>query len=208
MLLVLALFSFVPIYLVKDVYFARMATLPNYEEEGSAASRIRYAKAAFEMWKDYPLLGVGFGGRNYSARTGEYLGWKSVHGVHNSYLQMLVDSGIFAFLLYVGLLFGSIAWLGFSAARTRREHPGLECIPIAIQVALITFSVGGTFGSAQRYDFSYFLFMCGASWYIVVHRLREEAMRSASPDGVVPPSEGPARSVAQPVAALVGYARR
>ncbi len=194
-LVLLVVFAAWPIYLVKDQYLDRLATLPRFEEEGSAASRIYYARAAFKMWMDYPILGVGFGGRNYSAMTAPYLGWTTRHGAHNSYLQMLVDSGIFALLLYGGLLFGSIRWLGRSAGKMRELRPDLECIPIALQTALITFAVGATFGSSQRYDFSYILLMCASAWHTVQRGLEEELrfpQPAATAEGIVPSPDRPA----------------
>jgi len=184
------------IYLVRDQYVARMATLQHYEEESSAASRIEFAKAALAMWKDYPVLGVGFGTKNFVRLSEPYLGRADVHVVHNSYLQMLVDSGIFALMLYVGLLAGVIIWLGSSVRRVRREHPGKEGIPMAIQTSLVAFLVGGAVYSVQHYDLPYILLMCAASWQIVQHSLALEGSsvdeRSAERFDRIAPAQIPA----------------
>ncbi len=157
------------IYLVQDRYFKRMETLENVHEEASAESRLIHASTALKMWADYPLLGVGFGGFNYSALTPRYMppstdGKLANHVVHNSYLQMLVDSGIFAFLLYCGLLFYSIFWLGRSAARMRLLDPRLAAIPLAIQGPLLVFALGSAFYSCQRMDLPYLFLMIAAAW--------------------------------------------
>lgn len=151
-------------YMIRQEYVARMQTLKAPEKEGSAASRITHAITAFEMWKDYPLTGVGFGGQNYVALSPRYTGIDDVHVVHNSYLEMLVDSGIFAFLIYAGLLWGTIAWLDFSVKRTAKQREGREAIPLAIQISLIAFALGGTFYSVQRFDLPYILLMCAGCW--------------------------------------------
>jgi probable O-glycosylation ligase (exosortase A-associated) len=157
------------IYLVQDRYFQRMETLENVHEEPSAESRLIHATTALKMWSDYPLLGVGFGGFNYSALAPRYVGADAGaavlnHMVHNSYLQMLVDSGILAFLLYSGLLYYAIFWLGRSAARTSCYDPAIAAIPLAIQGPLAVFALGSAFYSCQRMDLPYLFLMAAAAW--------------------------------------------
>lgn len=153
------------IYLVRDQYFNRMATIEHYEDDESAANRVDLWKAAIAMWEDYPLLGVGFGNRNFVRLSERYMQRRNINVVHNSYLQMLVDSGVFAFLIYTGLLVGTIRWLGNSAKKMRQSHPDLEFIPLSLQIPLIGFAVGSTFYSHQRYDLMYMLLVSGAAWY-------------------------------------------
>jgi O-antigen ligase len=163
------------IYLVKDMYVARMSTLEDYQQEGSAASRIIHAKVAFRMWLDYPIVGVGFGGYNYGSLSSRYMRDMGVditeglaeHVAHNSYLQMLVDSGPLAFLLYTGSLVYAIVWLGISARRMRKYGVTLEAIPRAIQIPLIAFALGSTFYSCQRMDLPYLFLICAGCWYRV-----------------------------------------
>jgi probable O-glycosylation ligase (exosortase A-associated) len=176
-LLVLAGFGGLAVYSVWDAYVARMSTLQNYEQEASAASRVDHAKAAVAVWQDYPVTGVGFGGRNYARLAGRHLGRANIHVVHNSYIQMLVDCGIFGFLIYVGLLFGAIVWLGVSAARMKRWRAGYESFPRAIQAALISFAVGSTFYSVERLEILYILLMSAAAW-----KTAEQALLSESAD--------------------------
>jgi putative inorganic carbon (hco3(-)) transporter len=170
------------IYLANDRYFRRMATIEHYEQENSAAGRLQLWKAAIAMWADYPLLGVGLGSRNFTALAGKYLGQDNDLVAHNSYLQMLADSGIIAFLIYCGLLFGTIAWLEKSLRATRKRRPGLECIPMAIQASLIAFAVGSTFYSVDLYDLLYMLVMAAAAWYYVQ---KDEAFELPAGEGAV-----------------------
>jgi putative inorganic carbon (HCO3(-)) transporter len=167
------------IYMVKDQYFNRMSTLSNYDEDASAEGRLTQWKVTLQMIKDYPFLGVGFGSRNYIVVSQRYLKRENDIGAHNTYLQMMSDSGIPALLIYSMLLFGTIIWLGGSAKRIREIHPGSEFIPIALQASLIAFAVGGTFGSFQRYDFSYILLMSAASWRIVSETISEDPPEEA-----------------------------
>jgi probable O-glycosylation ligase (exosortase A-associated) len=153
------------VYLVQEQYVSRMKTLETYQDEESAASRVTLWQAAWDVWKEHPLLGVGFGNRNFAVAAGRYLGRDNQTVAHNSYLQMLVDSGIVAFLFYCGLLFGSIIGLGKSARRFDAAGSEARWLAIAVQGSLLAYAVGGTFYSHQRYDFAYMLFMTAAAWF-------------------------------------------
>jgi probable O-glycosylation ligase (exosortase A-associated) len=155
--------------LVREMFVARISTLANYEEEASAASRIWHAKAALAMTADYPLFGVGFGGMNYAALSTSYSSQVSgLHVVHNSYLQMLVDSGIIAFLLYTGVLIYGIVWTGRTAKHLQETSPQTSSIARGIQIALVVFAVGSTFYSCQRMDLVYIYLMCAGSLYMAL----------------------------------------
>jgi len=155
------------IYLVQDQYFARMSTIEHYEDEESAAGRVELWGVAIQMWKDHPVLGVGFGNRNFAMLAARYMHRQNFNVAHNTYLQMAADSGIFAFLIFCGLLFGAIWSMGRSAWRLGREESRWRPVPLSIQAALIAYAVGGTFYSHQRYDFAYMLLMAGAAWRLV-----------------------------------------
>jgi probable O-glycosylation ligase (exosortase A-associated) len=165
--------------LVKDEYLERMSTLRNFKEERSAASRIDFARAALAMWADYPLVGVGFGSRNYIAKNSQYLGYHDEHGVHNTWLQLLVDTGIFSYLLYAAMIFGSIVWLGRSGRHYRRARSQLQHIPYALQAGLLAFAVGGTFGSCERMDLVYMLLMAAAAWHEVEKQMEPAEAQAA-----------------------------
>ncbi len=167
-----AIFAGVAVYLVRDQYVARMETLRDVESEASAASRIAHAKVALAMWADHPIIGVGFGGQNYAALAESYFHSPNIHVVHNSYLQMLVDSGLFALIIYVGLLAGSLFWLGRSA---RSIGPEQLATPRALQASLLAFVIGGTFYSSQRYDLPYIILMCTGAWYMISRSENESA---------------------------------
>src|SRR6185437_15898445 len=96
------------IYLVREKYLARLSTLQDPTADSSANSRLILAKVYWEMWKDYPAFGVGFGNENGIKLLPNYLSNPKYDQlkIHNTYLQVLVDSGIFAFLIFAYLLFG------------------------------------------------------------------------------------------------------
>src|SRR5262249_9159458 len=125
------LFAFVvggAVYMVRESYINRLSTVKVNPTESSAALRGLYMKVAFRMWTDHPLFGVGFGTLNEMELMNHYTEISAIHGaqvIHNTWMQMLCDSGIFAYLLYVITLLGTVLWLQTSIRRMNKEHPSL-----------------------------------------------------------------------------------
>jgi len=163
------------VWLVQRDYTQRLKTMETPTTEASAAGRIEYARAAVAMWKDYPLFSVGFGSDNWVVLSPKYLGHYDYHVVHNTYAQMLVDSGVFAFLLYVTLLFGTIWRSGKVAKRVAAGSP-LGPMLLALQVSLIAFAVGSTFLSRVGFDLLYIVLMTIASAELIARFPPETAL--------------------------------
>jgi putative inorganic carbon (HCO3(-)) transporter len=172
--------------LVGERYYERMATLRDVSADASASSRLEFARAAFHMWQDYPVFGVGFGQQNYRLLATNYLTRTSTQSlvVHNTYLQTLVDSGIVALGLFLVLLFGSIWSLGRSARRIKPLRPDLVCCPRALQVSLIGFAVGCTFYSRPDFEIFYIVLGGAAAWQLIARQILAD---SAAP----PPTAAP-----------------
>jgi probable O-glycosylation ligase (exosortase A-associated) len=152
------------VYMVRDTYISRMETISKPTEEASSYTRIALAQAALKMWKEHPFLGMGFGGKASAKLSGEYQEVTEGSVFHDTYLQMLVDSGVFAALLWVALLWGTIIWLEINRRRTMRYIPEYANVPEAIQLSLLAFSIGSLFLTRVQYDFPYMLLMAAACW--------------------------------------------
>jgi probable O-glycosylation ligase (exosortase A-associated) len=153
------------LYLVWTSFTERLATMETMQE-GSAQARMGLARMGLSIWKDHPVHGVGFGTANQVALNSQYLGVADPHVLHNNYLQIAVDSGTPALLVYCCLLFGGIFWHRRSIQRMKKTAP--ECVPIPamLQCSLVVFAVGSFFISRTTYDFSDFLIVgCTAAWY-------------------------------------------
>jgi putative inorganic carbon (hco3(-)) transporter len=168
-IVVLTTISLGAVYLVRDTYLQRMSTLKDPIEESSARNRIMLSKAGWRLAQDYPVLGVGFGGENEREIIGRYLDEElgQAFYLHNTYLQVLADSGFVAGALYIALLWGAIYWLGRSAARARTACPEWRPLPLSIQTALTGYAVGSCFLSRVTFDFTYMLLMSAASLYVI-----------------------------------------
>ncbi len=83
----------------------------------AAIERLAHWKAAIDMWRDHPWLGVGFG--NYAVVYPAYaIGrWLDPLGhAHNYYLNVGAETGLIGFLAY-GLFWLAAFGLGWMAAR-------------------------------------------------------------------------------------------
>jgi probable O-glycosylation ligase (exosortase A-associated) len=180
-LLVAGTLSLPGLLLMADSLARRMQTLENVDEDGSATARIAYAKTALRVWKDYPLLGVGFGTYNWTIVSEKYqMKARAFHVVHNNYLQMAVDSGTFAFLILVWQIFFGLYWTGRSARLMKKIRPDLVCYPYALEGALAAFAVGSLFVSRTDYDFYYYLILAIGAWYTVHTEIAAEYARKTA----------------------------
>lgn len=77
----------------------------NCNNIGSDSSRIYYQKTAWSMFKEHPFFGLGW--NQYSLEMDNYAPEKGppLQTVHNIYLLILAETGIFGFLAFSGFLF-------------------------------------------------------------------------------------------------------
>jgi O-antigen ligase len=84
----------------------RLATIPSEVTQGSINSRKAIWKAGARVWLEHPLLGVGAGA--YPEAVRPQLGRPSVAGAqyvaHNTFLSVLVETGVVGFLFWGTLL--------------------------------------------------------------------------------------------------------
>jgi probable O-glycosylation ligase (exosortase A-associated) len=103
-----------------DVYFQRMGTIANYQDEGSALGRIAAWKAALRMLSDNPLLGVGAGhfpiafGTTYRPAGEGSMPWLTAHSM---YFLVIGELGLPGIVSLLALVFGNVRL----SSRLRRE---------------------------------------------------------------------------------------
>jgi len=208
-------------FLVWDSLVNRMSTLKDPTAEASAKSRIILAQTAPKIWLDYPLFGVGFTEANqqrllFKYVPPEYAVEYAGKVLHNNWLQILVDSGIFAFLLYVWML-GSATFFMWREGRRHAAAGQLETAAVAngVFTALGVFVVGSTFLSRTTFDLYYALICVTAAFMEIQKRHAAGKPVPTSAVAVQPPAGAPAsgvcapREVADPVAtvARIGFGR-
>lgn len=194
------------VYVVRDTLVSRLETIAAPTEEASAKSRIILAQSAVKLWLDHPLFGVGFTENNERELISKYVppAYREEYAgkvIHNTYLQVLVDSGIFALLLYCLLLFGSI-WRLEKTIRRLKVVGTLEdaAIPLGLQTALISYAVGSTFLSRTSFDFFYILAMTSAAW-LEISRAKDDSI-SIEGAAIATPANGPIVDESAPPASV------
>lgn len=191
-LVLLALLIIPSVFLFRAQFLARMETLKDPTQESSANGRLIMYQATLRAARDYPLHGVGFGNLNFIEIYPRYVEDEQVRDlgikVHETYLQVLIDTGIFGLMLFVYLLFGTIFRMWRGQKLCRLKYPGTEIYPLAIWTSLIAAAQYGLTGGIERYAFLYVPLMCGASWYGIQKTLTEDTSPEAPQPVVAAPA--------------------
>ena len=149
-----------------ETWTARMETIQNFEQDGSAMSRIYTWKTLWNLALDRPFVGAGFATDNplvfalYApdSAAGNYSG--AVLVAHSIYFQALGEHGFPGLLLYLSL--GLFTWWTASrlARQTRDDPEFASWVPLLmrmVQVSLTGFAVGGAFLSLVHFDLPYYI---------------------------------------------------
>lgn len=150
------------VYLIADqTYWDRISTIETAEDY-NAESRVELWKAAWEMFKDYPL---GVGPANFSVRLPEYqsafFGEKNMWGkaAHSVWFTLLSELGIPGVLLYLSLLRANVRDLWFlkNLSTDRDSHRFVHFLALAFMASIAGFFASGTFLSALYYPHYWYL---------------------------------------------------
>ena len=160
--------GFMMIGFLPEAWFARMNTIGEYTEDGSAMGRIN------AWWMAWNLAKANFFGGGFEIYSIEYFRVyapdpEDVHAAHSIYFQILGEHG------FVGLALFSILWLlTWRSAGILRKQAGkqpetlwLVNLGAMCQVSLVAYAVGGAFLSLAYFDLPYnvmLLVVAGRQW--------------------------------------------
>ncbi len=178
--------------LIPAEYKAELQTISD-TDSGTADIRQFMWTAAYNMWSDYPVLGVGAGNSNwrigeYQPRTGRFdapqyteRDWSS-QSVHSAFFQLLAELGV------VGVvLFGLLLWGHFQTLRVLRlgaaDDPTLtpaqrrevELYAVGLGGAMVGFLAGGLFLSVIYYPYPWYFCAMSAAFVRAVGGMRASA---------------------------------
>lgn len=144
-------------------YKARIASIKDYQQEGSAAGRLKAWAVAGRMIRDNPITGVGFRRfqMNYLAYepnpSPEQVAGEGTIVAHNSYLQIWAECGTPAFLMYISLIFLSLVdiWRLRKEARRRYHASWILSYCTMFEAVLATFMLGSVFLNRAHFDLIY-----------------------------------------------------
>ncbi|WP_100639764.1 O-antigen ligase family protein [Marinobacter salexigens] len=152
------------IYVADELFWARMQTIQEVDDGGKSGShRIDFWMATFDVVRDYPL-GVGIQG--YTELSPSYLpehyfeGRKIGKAVHSTWFQMLSELGWLGLFLLIALLVSTLKL----SKRTKQHLLDMEKYNayfkvLALEGALISFLVAGSFIDRARSEVLYWLIL-------------------------------------------------
>jgi probable O-glycosylation ligase (exosortase A-associated) len=191
----LGLASFLP-----EQWFDRMATIAEYETDGSALARIAAWNIGWNVALDYPVLGGGFRVFPQPEIWARYApDWTfKTYNAHSVYFQILGEHGFTGLALFATLvvfLFVSLR----SVSRMARRRPGVGWAAdyaAMVQASLIGFLASGIFLNLAYFDLFYFLVAVA----IVLRRLvtGPEAATVSAPARHATPAAVPVRFLTRP----------
>jgi len=149
--------------LAPQEYKDRIASIKDYEQDGSAAGRLKAWAVAGRMIRDNPMTGVGF--RRFQMNyltyepnpTAEQVGGEGTIVAHNSYLQIWAECGTPAFLMYISLIVLSLLdiWRLRKEARRRYHASWILSYCTMFEAVLATFMLGSVFLNRAHFDLIY-----------------------------------------------------
>lgn len=132
--------------LLPDAWFARMETIADYEQEGSAQGRLAVWRQGWAIALRAPFTGVGPDG---------YF-WAASRDWHSAYVEVLAEHGFVALGVWLLLLLGTLISLGRCALAGPAD---VRAACGAVLVSLVGYAVGAAFLGLSYWEIYYQLLM-------------------------------------------------
>ena len=185
-----------------------LASGESSEADGALRGRQTSNLAAFAVFMDHPILGVGPGQyfHEFSAQYANQLDiryFEKDRRAHNLYLELAADGGLLALLGFGAVVGVTLVQLHRLNRRWRRDRPDLALLAGSFFFALIAYLATGTFLhlSYMRYFWA-LLALANATIYVLGREGRAELPSRpfrlrAGPGGLIRPGPHPARATSR-----------
>lgn len=182
-LLAVVLIGSITFVLLPGRVIERVGTISTASEtDQSAQMRFNSWRVCLQIMGDHPLLGIG--PRNMLELYGRYLESDTIRVAHNSFLQMAVDAGIPALLVFLGLML--LSFLRLRRARqtmkTRAPDSPLITYSHGLEIALVGYFVSANFLSRHDLELLYEVFALATSFYLLAREREREATLQEMPE--------------------------
>ena len=153
-------------------WHARIASIADYDEDGSAQGRLEAWRRAVDVAQDSPVVGGGFDVLRATGRD-----------VHSIYFEALAEHGYVGLTIFLALGIGTYmsAW---SIKRRARDHPDLSwAVDLAtmVQVSIVAYAISGLFLTLATFDLFYHL----VAMVVIASGLVRQRLASGLPVGAV-----------------------
>ncbi|NND99361.1 MAG: O-antigen ligase family protein [Pirellulaceae bacterium] len=174
--------------------FKRDKDLSAQEAAKSIELRPLLAIVAWEMFKDKPITGHGFGRyfehskpfhdiRSYKAPLEKVKGYYQ----HNTFLAILVDTGLIGISLFVGLL-ASLCGIGWRLTRDRKSTPEIRQVGLLMLGAMASYCFNGLFHDMMIIPMShmFLFFLAGIAVTVYQYGFAERPQRDVRRQAAMP----------------------
>lgn len=171
--------------LIPDQVFSRFQTIQNYEEDGSAMTRLQAWGVNWNMAMDRPLIGVGFNNAGIGdERWLSYANWVDHYAMtarapHSSYFQIIGHHGFLGAAIYFSMILFTMMTL-LRIFRYSDRHPStlwMRDFAWALLVGFVGFLITGAF-----LDMAYFTLVYVFIALAVIMRRELDDAESRVPD--------------------------
>jgi probable O-glycosylation ligase (exosortase A-associated) len=167
-------FIIVPSRVIERVGSIRTAS----EADESAQMRFQSWSVCLRIMEEHPLFGVG--PRNMLQVYDRYAQTETIRMAHNSFLQMGVDAGVPAMLLFIALI--GLSWLRLRKARRiiKTRAPGSPLIAYShgMEIAIFGYLASANFLSRHDLELLYEVIALATSFRLIARELEREAENS------------------------------
>jgi O-antigen ligase len=129
--------------------------------DNSVVDRATLMIAAFNVFKDHPVFGVGPGMvRYYTQEYARQIGISSITGdyqAHNLFLGIAADAGLLGLICFVLILVVALRDLALARQRWMSSHPDWSYMATAFFQVLVAYLVTGLFLHLSYYRFFYMM---------------------------------------------------
>jgi uncharacterized protein with PQ loop repeat len=185
------------LYVTDDLFWERMSTLQNVEDQDASGSgRVNYWMATFDMMEDFPM---GMGVYGYNTVSSLYLseeqrGQSDNKSVHSLWFQGLSEVGWIGIFIFGGLLV-SLYRLSKKAKIWLLEQT--ETVSyfklLALECALLSYLVSGSFINRFRAEILYWMILLLAIAINVYFLQRVRKTKDSKGPRIVPPQFSPSK---------------
>ncbi len=160
------------VLLAPRYYWDRVMTLPGALKtatlDWSVYTRMLALQTGWEMFLNHPLTGVGIG--NFMGSSAYRLFVRIV--VHNTYLEILVGTGIAGLLAFVAILVGGLRHAVAGARRQWRANPAwMRSLSFYVMLSALSIALSAGFATVA---FRYVLWIPVAAGLVIGNLLRTE----------------------------------
>lgn len=158
-IVILLIISLVIGFYGTESYWNRIKTIHNYQGDRSAEGRVALWKAGLDLFKKYPLFGIGQG--NFPFMT-HYYDLPYGKDMHNTYITILAEGGIVSAIPFIFILLTTFIQLH----KVRKRCPEfISDLPVhgiakAVEAGLAGFLLCGFFNTFHYFEVLY--------WYCMI----------------------------------------